>query len=277
LLLLPIFSTAQTNNPSKVFDVHLHAQKDMAKQFEDFKKYNIVLGAFSSSWDYEEKYRTKTKTKLLFGLMFPCPNGIVPYSGQKCFTNGKEFPDVIWVRQQIIDKKIDFIGELLNEYYGISPADTIMFPYYALAQEFNLPVGIHTGGYGPGNLSPNANLSMGNPILMKDILIKFPGLKIWVMHAGLPHLKETLTILADFPPVYADISVIANPDIEDKNKFQSYMKSLINAGFENRLMFGSDNGDYAKMIKAVNELDFLTHDQKEKIFYKNAEQFFGNK
>ena len=275
--LLPFHVVAQNNNPAKIFDVHLHEAKDMTKKFQDFKKYNIVRVAFSSSWDYTEKYRTETRVKMLLGLMFPCPNGIAPYSGQKCFKDGKDFPDVDWVRQQILDKKIDFLGELLNEYYGVSPADSIMFPYYALAREFNLPVGIHTGGIGPGNLSPNNDSTMGNPILMKDILIKFPGLKIWIMHAGLPFLKETLTILANYPQVYADISVIANPNIVGKDKFQSYMKSLIDAGFENRLMFGSDNGDYIKMITEVNELDFLTHEQKEKIFYKNADQFFGNK
>lgn len=277
LLLLPLFGISQTNNPSKIFDVHLHAQKDMSKQFGEFKKYNIIRGALSSSWTNTEKYRTETKIKMLFGLMFPCPNGIVPYSGQKCFEDGREFPEVDWVRQQILDKKIDFLGELLNEYYGVSPADSIMFPYYALALEFNLPVGIHTGGIGPGNLSPNNDSTLGNPILLKDILIKFPGLKIWIMHAGLPYLKETLTILSSYPQVYADISVIANPDIEDVGEFQSYMKSLINAGFENRLMFGSDNGDYTKMIKAVNELNFLTPEQKEKIFYKNADRFFNKK
>jgi len=272
---LPFVSISQTTNPSKIFDVHLHAQKDMGKQFGNFKKFNIIQGAFSSSSINVEKYRTETKIKLLFGLMFPCPNGIVPYSGQKCFEDGKDFPDINWVRQQIIDKKIDFIGELLNEYYGVSPADSIMYPYYTLALEFNLPVGIHTGGIGPGNLSPNNDSTMGNPILMKNVLIKFPGLKVWIMHAGLPYLKETLGILADYPQVYADISVIANPDIVDTDEFQSYMKSLINAGFENRLMFGSDNGNYEKMIKAVNELDFLTREHKEKIFYKNAEKFFG--
>jgi hypothetical protein len=259
-----------------IFDVHLHAQKDVNKQFDDFKKYNIVKGAFSSSMDNVEKYRAETKTKLLFGLMFPCANGIVPYSGQKCFKDGREFPDVHWVRQQIIDKQIDFLGEIINEYYGISPSDSNLFPYYKLALEFNLPVGIHTGGIGPNNLCPNYNLAMGDPILMKDILKRFPGLKIWIMHAGMPHLKETLTIFSDYPQVYADISVIANPDISDKDEFYSYMKSLIDAGFENRLMFGSDNGNYAKMIRAVNELDFLTAQQKEKIFYKNAERFFDD-
>ncbi|SDL75887.1 Amidohydrolase [Daejeonella rubra] len=258
-----------------IFDTHLHAAQDINKQFAGLEKHKIVRGAVSSSWDNQEAYRTSTKTGFLIGLMFPCPNGIVPYSGQKCFSDGREFPDIAWIRQQIIDKKIDFFGELLNEYYGISPSDSIMFPYYELAQEFKLPVGIHTGLAGPNNLCPNYNPLMGDPALMKDILIRFPGLKVWIMHAGAPYLKGTLEILRDYPQVYADISVLANPDIFKKPDFNAYMKSLIDSGFEDRLMFGSDNGDLDKIINSVNELDFLTVEQKEKIFFKNAETFFG--
>ena len=40
-------------------------------------------------------------------------------------------------------------------------------------------------------------------------------------------------------------------------------------------MFGSDNGDIKKIISNVNSVDFLSQEQKEKIFYKNAEIFFG--
>ena len=116
---------------------------------------------------------------------------------------------------------------------------------------------------------------MGDPALMKDILVKFPGLKIWIMHAGAPYLKGTLETLSAYPQVYADISVLANPDIVKNEDFRPYMKALIDSGFENRLMFGSDNGDLDKMINAINELDFLTSEQKEKIFFKNADTFFA--
>jgi hypothetical protein len=260
-----------------IFDTHLHAAQDINKQFDALNKHKIVRGAVSSSWDNQEPYRTSTKTRFLIGLMFPCPNGIVPYSGQKCFSDGKEFPDIAWIRQQITDNKIDFFGELLNEYYGISPSDSSMFPYYELAQEFKLPIGIHTGLAGPNNLCPDYNPLMGDPALIKDILIKFPGLKVWIMHAGAPYLKGTLEILRDYPQVYADISALANPDIFKAADFNSYMKSLIDAGFENRLMFGSDNGDLDKIVNAVNDLNYLTSEQKEKIFFKNAETFFGVK
>jgi hypothetical protein len=42
-------------------------------------------------------------------------------------------------------------------------------------------------------------------------------------------------------------------------------------------MFGSDNGDLSKIITAINELDFLSVEQKEKIFYKNADRFFNTR
>jgi predicted TIM-barrel fold metal-dependent hydrolase len=208
--------------------------------------------------------------------MLPCPNGVVPYGGPKCFEDGKDFPDIGWVRQQLIDHKIDFFGELLNEYYGISLSDSLMFPYYALAHEFKIPVGIHTGLAGPDHGCPNYNPAMGDPELMRKFLVRYPGLKVWIMHAGAPYLKGTLAILNDFPNVYVDISVISNPDIVKKNDFNHYMKALVDAGFLDRLMFGSDGGDFGKIISAINELDFLTAKQKEKIFFKNAKRFFGN-
>ena len=259
----------------KIFDAHLHFKKDLSAHLKELEQYNIARGAISGSWERAEQYLPESKQKLLIGLMLPCPNGTVPYHGAKCFENGKEYPDTGWVRQQILDHKIDFFGELLNEYYGISLSDSSMFAYYALAQEFKMPVGIHTGLAGPDHGCPNYNPKMGDPMLMKLFLDKYPGLKVWIMHAGAPYLGSTLKILSSYPNVYADISVISNPDIVGKNDFHLYIKSLVDAGFIDRLMFGSDNGDLSKIITAVNELDFLSAEQKEKIFYKNADRFFS--
>ena len=104
----------------KIFDTHLHFKNDLSAHLQELEKYNIAKGAISGSWERAVQYHTGSKQKLLIGLMLPCPNGTVPYHGAKCFENGKEYPDTGWVRQQILDHKIDFFGELLNEYYGIS-------------------------------------------------------------------------------------------------------------------------------------------------------------
>jgi predicted TIM-barrel fold metal-dependent hydrolase len=75
--------------------------------------------------------------------------------------------------------------------------------------------------------------------------------------------------------VYADISAISNPDILPPAQFAAITKALLEAGLEDRLMFGSDNGDINKIVAAVNALAFLSPAQKEKIFYRNAERFFS--
>jgi hypothetical protein len=118
-VLLTACEKSNTYN-GEIFDTHVHFAGDVPNQLKNFEKHKIVKAAISSSWSNQEKYRTNAKTEFLIGLMFPCSNGIVPYSGQTCFSKGEEFPDSSWVRQQLVDKKIDFLGEVLNEYYGIS-------------------------------------------------------------------------------------------------------------------------------------------------------------
>ena len=94
------------------------------------------------------------------------------------------------------------------------------------------------------------------------------------MHSGYPFIEETVGIMSVYWNVYTDISVIANPDNIPYKDFHTTMKRLIDAGLENRVMFGSDNGNIKQVIESVNKLDFLSSEQKEKIFHKNAEQFF---
>jgi predicted TIM-barrel fold metal-dependent hydrolase len=150
-----------------------------------------------------------------------------------------------------------------------------LFPYYALAEKYKLPVGIHTGGAGPNHGSPNFKIEMGNPLLLEKMLIRFSQLKVWIMHSGDQYYKETIDVMQRHDYVYTDISVISNPDIVPSAQFKIIMKAFLEAGLEDRIMFGSDNGDIEKVVASLNEADFLTKEQKNKIFYKNAERFFA--
>ncbi|WP_026730504.1 amidohydrolase family protein [Flavobacterium denitrificans] len=270
LFLLGVFNVYS----QKVFDTHIHGEKDPSAQMLQLENSGVYKAAISTSWDLQNTYRKKNSIELLYGLMLPCPNGKVPYGDRFCFSDGKEWPDIKWVEEQIKIGKIDFIGEILNQYYGISPSDKLLYPYYELAEKYNLPVGIHSGLAGPNHGCPNFRVSMGSPILMEDLLLKFPKLKVWIMHAGSPFLEDTIGIMSVYQNVYTDISVISNPYIVSYDDFRATMKRLIDAGLENRLMFGSDNGDIKKAIESVDKLDFLSLEQKEKILHKNAEHFF---
>ena len=270
------FSISQKSNDARrVFDVHIHGSGDLKDQLLKLEQAGVYKAAISTSWNLQNNYRGKSKINLLYGLMFPCPNGKVPYSLQPCYEDGQEWPSVQWVEQQIKEGKIDFLGEVLNEYYGISSSDSLLFQYYAVAERYSLPVGVHTGGAGPDHGSPNFKIEMGNPLLLERALARFPQLKVWIMHSGDQYYKETVALMNRHPQVYADISVISNPDIVPSAKFKIIMKTFMEAGLEDRIMFGSDNGDIEKAIASVEALDFLSREQKDKIFFQNAERFFA--
>ncbi|MCF8452610.1 MAG: amidohydrolase family protein [Pedobacter sp.] len=265
-----------THERQKVFDVHIHGSKDIADQLTTLELAGVYRAAISTSWDLQNTYRTQSNINLLFGLMFPCPNGKVPYSLQPCYGDGRDWPALNWVERQIKEGKIDFLGEILSQYYGISSSDTSLHPYYKLAEKYGIPVGIHTGGAGPNHGSPNFRMELGNPLLVDQLLSLFPKLKIWIMHSGDQYFNETISVMQKSKLVYTDISVISNSEIVPSERFSSIIKSFIDAGLEDRLMFGTDNGDIDKVITAVKGLGFLSKEQKDKIFYQNAERFFAS-
>jgi hypothetical protein len=267
-------SCNEKGNRLQVFDVHLHGDQAPEKQLSNLTTNGVGTIAVSTSWAQQQTYQSSNDLKILHGLFVPCPNGKVPYSLQQCFEDGKEWPDISWVEQQIKDKKIDFIGEVLAQYHGISSSDSLMYPYYVLAEKYNLPVGIHTGSGGPDHGCPNFKEEMGNPLLLKETLAKFPKLRVWLMHGGGPYVKECIEMMKMHPGLYTDISVLNNPRIIKAKDFAAVMKEFIDAGLEDRLMFGSDNADVRTCISAVEQLEFLSAKQKEKIFLSNAKLFF---
>lgn len=259
----------------KVFDVHAHGSRDMQSQLDALASAGVYKAAVSTSWDLQQQYESRDDLKIIRGLMFPCPNGKVPYSLQPCFEDGGEYPQLTWVEDQIKAGKIEFIGEVLSQYYGISSSDSTLMPYYRLARKYNIPVGIHTGSAGPDHGSPNFKEEMGNPMLMEKLLTELPGIRLWIMHAGAPYHREAIEIMKRFPGVYADISAINNPQIIPPPMFADIIRMFFDSGLEDRLMFGSDNGDIHVMVNSITQLTFLTEEQKQKIFYLNAERFFN--
>lgn len=76
-----------------------------------------------------------------------------------------------------------------------------------------------------------------------------------------------------FTNVNVDTGVLS---LIPQNEYYYYLKRLVDAGFSERIMFGSD-GDMAGGIRALLKADFLTQQQKENILYNNAMKFFNLK
>jgi predicted TIM-barrel fold metal-dependent hydrolase len=66
-----------------------------------------------------------------------------------------------------------------------------------------------------------------------------------------------------------------------KDFARKFLKSAKEYGFIDRVMFGSDQMVWPEAITSsinfLNSLDFLTKEEKQMIFYKNAKKFLGLK
>ncbi|MDB5276745.1 MAG: amidohydrolase family protein [Ferruginibacter sp.] len=171
------------------------------------------------------------------------------------------------------------MGEVAPQYGGMSPSDTSLDGYFAAAEKLNIPVGIHlgTGGNGMANItSPKYRGSMGNPLLLEDLLARHPKLKVWVMHAGYPMIDEMIALMGANAYVYVDVAgMIWSYPLAEVN---DYIKRLVQAGFGKRIMYGTDLMVWPKLLETsigvIENADYLSFDQKRDIFFNNAVRFF---
>jgi uncharacterized protein len=170
------------------------------------------------------------------------------------------------------------MGEIGLQYEGLSPSDPSVDKYFALAEELDIPVAIHmgTGGSGRANVtSPKFRGSMGNPLLLEDLLARHPKLRVQVMHAGYPMMENMLTLLQANSHVNVDVAgLIWSYPLKEVNR---YIQRLVEAGFEDRVMFGTDQMEWPKLmaysISIIQNADYLTPEEKRDILYNNAARF----
>jgi uncharacterized protein len=170
------------------------------------------------------------------------------------------------------------MGEIGLQYEGLSPSDPSVDQYFALAEELDIPVAIHmgTGGSGRANITtPKFRGSMGNPLLLEELLARHPKLRVQVMHAGYPMIDNMLTLLQANSHVYVDVAgLIWSYPLKEVNR---YIQRLVEAGFEDRVMFGTDQLEWPKLmsysISIIQNAYYLSPEQKRDILYNNAARF----
>jgi len=168
------------------------------------------------------------------------------------------------------------LGEVSNQYVGIAPNDPRMDEFWAMAEELDIPVGIHMGTGPPGSalLVPSYRVSAGNPLLLEDVLVKHPGLRISVQHMAEGYLDELKIMMWTYPQIYVEIS---GPNWWAGNAFDADLKDLVDAGFGKRILFGSDGmvwpGIFDRAVDGIEQADYLTDVQKRDILFNNAVRF----
>jgi predicted TIM-barrel fold metal-dependent hydrolase len=176
-------------------------------------------------------------------------------------------------------RSFSVFAEVSNEYLGVAPNDPRWEPYFAMAEELDIPVGIHmgegpvNGGHFPGYEAYRARFT--NPLLLEDVLVRHPKLRIYAMHYGSPMVEPMIAMLFTYPNLYVDVA--CNDWLMPRAQFYSQLKQMIDAGFEKRIMFGSDQmwwpDAIGESIRTIEAAPFLSPSQKRDILYNNAARF----
>ena len=269
-----------------VIDMHEHSAQLTPGAYAQMGASNIRYVFLSgTTGDLRAWAATADPKRYLPALVFPCEAGRAPGpgAGRPCFDAASEFPDVTWLREEIRAGRIRALGELAPQYMGISPADPRLEPYWQLAEEFDIPVGIHMGPGPPGaayDSSPAPikyrafRMAAGDPLLLEEVLLRHKRLRLIVMHAGWPRLDSMLALLYGHPNVYVDVAALENPTIVPREGYHRYLRSLVEAGFGKRIMFGSEfTSLFGAGVDAILAADFLSAEQKADILCNNAARF----
>ena len=203
------------------------------------------------------------------------PERVIP---SLSFQGGPDAPSVEALRKTLEDGGYAVVGEITAQYGGIPPDHPSLEPYWALMEALDIPAGIHigTGPVGAPYLGfERYRARLHSPLLLEEVLVRHPGLRVYVMHAGWPMLDDLLAVLWAHPQVYVDVGAIcwALPRAE----FHRYLRRIVAAGFGKRVLFGSDQmvwPDALELaIESIESADFLSEEQKRDVFFNNAARF----
>lgn len=233
-------------------------EESFQKTLEVMERYNIVLG-FLSSADLET----------VQDWVAAAPNRFIasPFIEEP----GELSPSML--REEYAAGRLAGMGEIGAQLYGVAPNDPALAPYFSLAAEFDVPVLIHTAGLGPS--LPGFRTAAGNPLLLEEVLVRHPNLRVFLENSGYPYIDEMIAMMYHYPNLYGDLSTMSW--VIPRSAFHQYLEALMRAGLGKRLMFGSDQMRWPEKIgtaiEAIEEADFLSEEQKRDIFYNNAARF----
>lgn len=234
------------------------AAESLRKTLEAMDRYNIVLGFLSGAdLDIVRDWVAAAPQRFIASPFIEAP--------------GELSPEML--RQEYEAGRLAGMGEIGSQLLGVAPNDAALAPYFALAEEFDLPVLIHTAGIGPP--VPGFRTGAGSPLLLEDVLVRHRNLRVFVENSGYPFLDDMIAMMYQYPRLYGDLSTITW--VIPRPAFHRYLEALVRAGLGKRLMFGSDQMRWpekiGEAIEAIEEADYLTEHQKRDILYNNAARF----
>lgn len=120
---------------------------------------------------------------------------------------------------------------------GFCPNDRMAYPLYEAIEEAGAIALFHTGQTGVGSGMRGGmgmRLKFSNPMMVDDVAVDFPDLKIILAHPSFPWQEEALAVCQHKPNVYIDLSGWS------PKYFPEILVKYANSLLKKKMLFGSD-------------------------------------
>lgn len=287
-ILLSGLNAAPADEPQPIIDMHLHSY-DKASYFVAPDSYGKMAPP-SAEAHFEATYESLRRNNIVKAVISgtaPSEEAWMEQDVDGRFIRGfgsdllgKWTPEIF--EQLVKEGEIEVFGEIGAFYLGRTLADPIYDPYLKICEENEIPVAIHTGG-GPKETTyrgaPKARLILGNPLLIEDVLVKYPRLKVYLMHSGVVFYNEALRLMLSYPRVYSDLGVVLWVHPMPMHYGREFVLRAKEFNMLDRVMFGSDQMNWPhgieQSLEQLDSFEFLTDAEKRDILYNNAARFLG--
>jgi hypothetical protein len=184
-------------------------------------------------------------------------------------------------RQRDLRELADFLGaglvkglKLYPGYEPFYPHDPRLRVVYDLAEEFNVPVMIHSGD----TYTSTGKIKYSHPIEIDEVAVDHRNVSLVICHLGNPWLVDCMEVVYKNPNVYADFSGLILGEFTEA--FEDYMEEQISevilyAGEPRKFLYGSDwpicsMKSYVDFVRQLK----LTPAHLHAIMYENARSLF---
>jgi hypothetical protein len=164
--------------------------------------------------------------------------------------------------------------KLYPGYEPYFPSDPALEPVYALAEEFRVPIMIHSGD----TFTPGGKLKYAHPLNIDEVAVDHPGVDFIICHLGNPWIRDCMEVVYKNKNVYTDISGLVLGDFSDR--FESFMRKqlqeMLEYGVEpGKVLFGTDwpLASMESYLKFIQELG-IPERERRKILWENAAKLF---
>jgi uncharacterized protein len=148
--------------------------------------------------------------------------------------------------------------------------DKLLYPLYAKCIELDIPVNIHCGM----NFSNQSLMAYGQPILLDEVMVHFPELRVCAAPPGWPWVNELVGVAWKHPNVSIGLVFVRPKYLAVENSGYELLLQFGRTLLQDRIIFGSGFPTLSvrESVTEVEQLP-LSEDVKDKWLYSNAARF----